>query len=384
MVTAVLLLSVGAVLAQSSAADIASELERQGFFLEQGVPVSVDDAGRLVGSARDAGEELYIVFLGNEPAAGASFFAESVVNEMLSGLVLVVAPESVGYSGQSTRATESEIASALDEALNRGSSDLDIASIFVGSLPGVDRATVPGSGSGSGGGSGLLVIVVILVAGVGIFLFLNSRKKARGGSATTVLGKAKAEVQRMLSAVANDVLEMEEEVRSADNVKVDQFYKDASATYARSMEAFDAARTPQDLLAMSNDLELAIWQLDSAEAILDGNELPPRPEPRRLEAPKPAPAVSTRPAQSGAQSGYASQLPPRPNYNRRSTRRSAPIGGGLMDLLVGAISAGAVSSGRSSRNRRRPVSSRSVRRSQPSRSSRGSGKRIRGGGRRRR
>lgn len=384
MVTAVLLLSVGAALAQSSAADIASELERQGFFVEQGVPVSADDAGRLVGSARDAGEELYVVFLDNEPAAGASFFAESIVNELLSGLVLVIAPESVGYSGQTTRATESEIASALDEALNRGSSDLDIASIFVSTLPGVDSAAVPGAGSGSGGGSGLLVIVVILVAGVGIFLFLNSRKKTRGGSATTVLGKAKAEVQRMLSAVANDVLEMEDEVRSADNAKVDQFYKDASATYARSMEAFGTARTPQDLLALSNDLELAIWQLDSAEAILDGNELPPRPEPQRLEAPKPAPAVPTLPAQQRAQSGYTSQLPPRPNYNRRSTRRSAPMGGGLMDLLVGAITAGAISSGRSSRNRRRPVSSGNVRRSRPSRASRGSGKRIRGGGRRRR
>jgi hypothetical protein len=429
LMAGLLALSASPAVAQSNASDVAQDVQNQGYFIESGASINADEAGLLVGAARAAGEELFLVFLSSEPSSGATFFAESVVNALPSGFVLVVAPESVGYSGETSRATEVEVETALDNALNAGGSDFDIAATFVNSLPGIDldgttttavptastavptaSTAVPTAStpaSSSGGGSGLLWIVVIVVIGGGIFLFLRSRKSTGSRGANTVLGKAKAEVQKMLSAVANDLLDMEEEVRSANNDRADRFYQDASATYSKSSEAFEAASTPQQLLDLSNGLELAIWQLDSAEAILDGNEPPTRPEPKKLDIPAPRPTPSTQPRRPSG----PSQVPPRPDYNRRSTRRSAPMGGGLMDLLMGALGSGMLSAGGSRGSRRSPsprrsrVSPRAARRSSSSRSSGsafpsptrrgsttrtrssrrsgGSGKRIRGGGRRR-
>ncbi len=414
LVAVLLVLGASAAAAQSNASDVADELQAQGFFIENGASINPSEAGRLVAVARDAGEELFLVFLSNEPSSGATFFAENVVNAMPSGIVLVIAPESVGYSGETAVFSETEITAAVDQALTAGGTDLDLATAFLDALPGVDlggdsspattRVPTAATPPAEGGGNGLLWVIVIVLVGGGVFLFMRSRKSGSARGANSALGKAKAEVQKMLSAVANDLLEMETEVRSANDDRVDQFYEDASAAYSKSSEAFDAASTPQQLLDLSNGLELAIWQLDSAEAILDGNEPPPRPEPKRLEIPKPLPTPSSPTPRPSS----PSQLPPRPDYNRRSTRRSAPMGGGLLDLLMGALGSGMTAAGdsrRSPRPRRSPASARGARRSQSSRSRRGaspsssrrsstprprssrssggSGKRIRGGGRRR-
>ena len=330
------------------------------------------------------------------------------MNDLPSGIVLVVAPDTVGYAGLSTRATERELSLALDDALNIGGSDFDVASTFVGALPGVELsgASAPTSTSAatpatsrSGGGSWILWIILIAIAAGAFFLFLNSReprgREHQGSALAKAKAKAKAEVGQMLSAVANDILDMEDEVRSADNERVDRFYQDASGTYSKSSKSFEDATTAQQLLELSNDLELATWQLDSAEAILDGNEPPRRPEPRRFETPAPAPSTTGTPAERRPQVVGTSQLPSRPEYNRRPTRCSAAMGGGLMDLLSGVLASGALTrlgGGRSSRRRPRarvlPTRSRSrstggtaTRRSP--RSGGGSRKRVRGGGRRR-
>jgi hypothetical protein len=147
-------------------------------------------------------------------------------------------------------------------------------------------------------------------------------------------------VQKQVDALANDVLDMEDEVRVANNPEVDGFYNDASDTYRTITERLQKAETPAQLLELSNDLDIAIWQLDCAEAALDGKPKPPRPEPKRLE-PTPRPESKDR----------VTVPAPRPDYQRRPSRRSSYLGPGMMEILIGVAGQVLAGGGRRSRPR---------------------------------
>ncbi len=128
-------------------------------------------------------------------------------------------------------------------------------------------------------------------------------------------------------------------MRVANNQEVHQLYDQASETYRTLEDRLQQADTPQELVDISNDLDVAIWQLDCAEAVLDGKPKPPKPEQKILEPPAPAPGDRvTIPA-------------PRPDYQRRPSRRSSYMGPGMMDILIGV--AGQVLAGGSTGRRRR-------------------------------
>jgi hypothetical protein len=186
---------------------------------------------------------------------------------------------------------------------------------------------------------------------------------------------------------------MEDEVRLADNTRADELFAAATTTYQEAADRLGDVAAPPELLAISNDLDTAVWQLDSAEAILDGKEPPPEPEPRRLEPASPPPAPD------GGQGSGPLGLPPRPTYpsggyQRRPTRRSGGWSPGALEILIGlgglarrsrraAPSAGATSSGGGflpSPSRRGSSSGSGTTASR----GRGTGGRVRGGRRRRR
>ncbi len=294
----------------------------------------------------------------------------------------------------------------MDAANERGGDDGDFARSIVENLTGLPVDVPVPAGSTDGGGGGFVVFLVIAVVVVVGILWVRSRSKKREvEAATSRIDAAKAEVQRRIDDVANDLLDMEDEVRVADNPRADRFYNEAADTYRAVSDAYQAATTPAELIDLSNRLDIAIWQLDTAEAILDGTELPERPEPRRLE-----------PEQRPERSIDTSRLPA-PSYARRATRRSSyGAGSSMMDTLLQlgmAYAAGRSSQRRSSRSSRgggglgglfgglgggsrasssrssRSTSSRSSRssgRSSPrgSSSRRGTGGRVRGGRSRRR
>lgn len=378
--------------------EVAAGIADDGVFVEPGASTTESEIGALVREARNDGENLSIVVLADEPVSGASTFADAVVDRVGRELVIVIAPDSVGYAGTADIYTVDDLETALDVAFERGGDDGDFARSIVESLTGrsVDTGEpATGGTSGDGGGSGFVVFLVIAVLAVGGFLWLRSRSKKREEqAAASRIEAARSEVQRRIDDVANDLLEIEDEVRVADNASADRFYNEAGDTYRAVSDAFAAATSPAELIDLSNRLDVAIWQLDTAEAILDGSDLPPRPEPRRLE-PEPAPTRSID----------TSRLPA-PSYTRRSTRRSSyGAGSSMMDTLLqlGMAYAAGRSSGRRTRSgggglggllggigagRSTGSSSRSTSRSSRSSSGssrRGTGGRVRGGrsGRRR-
>jgi hypothetical protein len=300
-----------------------------GFYLDSGVSISEDDATEIVSAARNNGSRFYLVVLNDTPAGGNTAFAEAVYDDLRisAGTILVLSPDDVGWVSEGEGFTEAELFAAAELAIEAGGSDAEFAANFVIALLGspVPTTATPSAAAteSGGGGSGLLWFLVI-IAGIGLLLFWLSRRsrKQTVNAAAEQLAKARMAVQKQIDAVANDLLDMEDEVRAANNDEIDRFYNEAGETYRNVTERLQDVETPQHLLELSNDLDVAIWQLDCAEALLDGNPKPPRPEPKRLEVPESPEDKVTVPA-------------PKPDYQRRPSRRSSYLGPGMLEILIG-------------------------------------------------
>ena len=390
-----------------SVADAAAE---SGFYIERGTSISESDATEIVTAARNNGSRFYLVVLDDTPAGGNTTFAEAVYDDLgvSSGTILVLSSDDVGWVSEGEGFTEADLFSAADYAIEAGGSDAAFAANFVVGLFGepltaTTAAPSAAAAESGGGGSGFLWFVIIIV-GVGLLLWWLARRSRRQtvNAAAEQMVKARMAVQKQVDAIANDLLDMEDEVRVANNDEVDRFYNEAGETYRNVTERLQTVETPQHLLELSNDLDVAIWQLDCAEALLDGKPKPPRPEPKKLEAPRSPEDRVTVPA-------------PKPDYQRRSSRRSSYLGPGMLEILIGVagqvLAGGGRGRGRSgglgsmfgssSRPRKsstpqakggggiipgpgsRVTRRRSTRRTTGSSSTRRSGGRIRGGSRRR-
>jgi hypothetical protein len=132
-----------------------------------------------------------------------------------------------------------------------------------------------------------------------------------------------------LAEVANDILEMEDEVSTTDNDEVRRHYERASAMYSTAMEDTERAATVPAMVAVSSTLDLAIWELDSAEALLDGKPPPPKPEPPSSEPLVPVPPQPV-PEGHGSPSAPPGSVPPVPDFDRRPQRQS----GGSNDIMT--------------------------------------------------
>jgi hypothetical protein len=391
----VLIAATGALAATPS--EVADQVSLTGFYLDGNVSISAGDASAIVSTARNGGSRFYLVVLDSDPAGGNTVFAENVLDALGldSGTVLVLSPENVGWITIDDGFVDSDLSAAGEYANEQGGDDARYADNFVFSLFGEHALTgtaSSSSGTSSGGGSGLIwFLAIVVVVGLLLFWLVRHSKKQTVNAAAEQMAKAREAIQKQVDAIANDILDMEDEVRVSDNSEAEQYYNQASETYRNVGDRLQKAGTPQELLSISNELDAAIWQLDCAEAILDGKPKPPEPEPKTLEPP-----VSTTEERVTIPA-------PRPDYQRRPGRRSSYAGSGMMDILMGVagqVLAGGAMSRRSggglgglggllggmSGTRRTPRSrsggmaprstGRSVRR--------GGGNRIRGGMRRRR
>lgn len=339
-------------------ATVADDLATQGFYLDRGVSISESDASQIVSAARNGGSRFYLVVLDDTPVGGSVAFAESVYDDLsiTAGTVLVLSPDDVGWFTEEDGFTDADMADAFDFANAGGGNDAEYAANFVVGLFGGSLATDPApetvaptttaasaaaSSESSGGGSGFLWFIVI-IAGLGLLLWwlMRRSRKPTVNEAAEQLAKARMTVQKQVDAVANDILDMEDEVRLANNPEVDRFYNEASETYRGITERLQSAKLPSDVLEISNDLDVAIWQLDCAEAVLDGKPKPSRPVAKRLE---PLPRSTSQ--------DRVTVPAPKADYQRRPSRRSSYLGPGMLEMLIGVAGQVLAGSGRSRRPR---------------------------------
>ena len=328
--------------------DVAPVLQAQGYFIEDGSDANSDSVENAVSEARFAGGNLSVAVLAVEPSGGATVYAENTLNEMGgTGTVLVVAPETVGWSSEADIYTDEQLDEATDVSLD-GSSDTEVVELFVATLIGE-----PVGGSEPGGGGGLPVgwiFLLIVIAGGALVFWLSSRSSKR--EAEQAAEDASVEVKKSLDAVANDIIDLEDDVTGSTDPAVRVLYESATAAYAEALDTYEGAASPQELITTAEELDMAIWRLDSVEALLDGESPPPKPVKAQPAAP------STTPVRV-----------PDSVYRRPTHQRSSGTAAMMTGLLMGSMAS-------SRRSPRRSSSSESRSRSTSS-------KRTRGGGRRR-
>jgi len=337
-----LLLAIAALtLLAATPGEVVPDLEADGFYIESGSNASAGVIGDAVAEAGFAGGRLYIVVLSEEPVSGATFFADAVRDELGSGTVLTVAPETVGYSSDGQTWAQGALDTAVNASLD-GTSDDDVVMRFVEALTetAVDEGSDSGAGDGEsgGGGSGAIWFLVFLGGMIALFVFLRNRSQKTATSARAArLAEFRTAAQEKLDAIANDILEMETEVSMAENPEIQQHYNSASAKYGEVIDKVKTVTDPEALLDLTHQLDIAIWELDVAEAYLDGKPPPKKPEPPKFERSEPKQGVTPPPTISS---------PTRPQYDRRPQRQSSPAGSDLGSILLALLAARGMGGGR--------------------------------------
>jgi len=317
-----LLLAVASLFLVAATPDqVVPELEDNGYYIEAGSTASEAVVSEAVFEGRADGGRLYLVVLSEEPAGGATTFSDSVLDRLGSGYVVTIAPETVGFTGDGTAWSVEEMNTAIDASLDGGSDD-QVVELFISELTGAGIVPSPGGEEPADGGGGFGWIWLVVIAGGALLIFsaMRNSSKKRAEVAGSELEKVKAMAKAKLAEVANDIIEMEHEVELSDNAEVKSHYQSASATYAEALARTEKDPGPAEMLDVVRDLDVAIWELDVAEALLDGKPVPEKPKPPEPKPParQPDPAPTERPEGS---------------YGRRPERQSSYAGSDLMTAL---------------------------------------------------
>ena len=286
---------------------IVRELELRGYSVGQGVEADIDALEEV--AARFPG--VYLVVLFRDPSGGNDLFADDVLRQ-IGGTVLVVSPNELGAASVDAGADIDAAFTASEDALF----DRDYAegwAEFAGELVSpvsvesrtatVEATTVATAAAAqpattaSGGGGGLWIFLLFIIAIVGLIWWAMRRSKQnRAAMFDKRIDEVKADIQAQLGEAANDILELEDEVLLSDNDEAKELYYAGSVGYAEFQEKLAKARSMAELQDLAEGVDHALWQLESAEAMLDGKKPPPKPEARPdFEPPKTVPGQQRHP-----------------------------------------------------------------------------------------
>ncbi len=305
--------------------DVVPQLESAGYYIEPGSSASEQVVSDAVFSGRSEGGRLYLVVLSQEPAGGATTFSDSVLDELGEGYVVTVAPETVGFAGDGSFWSADEMNSAIDASLD-GDTDDQVVQLFISGLTGTGETPSPGDEQPTSEGGGTSLWVWVVLAGVGLLVYLAVRRSSRRQSerATSELEKVRAKAREKLGEIANDIIELEDEVQLSESPEIQAHYQRASSIYTATVALVDSSPSAKEMFEVVRQLDLAIWELDAAEALLDGKPIPEKPRP-----PDPAPPPEdARPEAAPSEREDADD-----RFGRRPERQSSYAGNDLMSAL---------------------------------------------------
>lgn len=275
----VLLLLVPAAAAGQTSVEVASEVDATGFYVERGVPVSDAAMANLAERYPNVG----FVALGDTPAGGPDAFADDVLTRIPELDVVLVLTETEGGVSSQIHA-DSEIDAALDSALAAGGDTYeqdfeDLArALGAGSNDEPPSDSVPPADSEADAGGGFpggWIVLLVAVGGLGLILWRNRRRDRE--TVEQRLEAAKAEIREQLTAIADQILEFSDRVDSVDHPEAVDHFRRANETYQHAEERLEQASTGALLEELSDELDLARWELAAAAAIVEGRPVPERP-----------------------------------------------------------------------------------------------------------
>ena len=267
--------------------DVADEVDPRGYYIEPGSGVDFEAMEALVARLTNSETRFYFVALADDPTEGADEFAEGVLALLDEGAtVVVISPGEIG--ARSDDFSSSQLGRAADEAV--GDADRTFESdfrVFAESLIGVPAgatATTSGGSSGTssgGGGGGVFIFLAVVVGVIGLVFFITRRsaKQARQAAGRR-LEEAKQEIMEQLDVIANEILDLADKVTLSERDQAEEYFRTASAAFQTAQEQLDQATTLAELERLSDQLDTTRWQLEAAEAVVEGRPVPPEPDDR--------------------------------------------------------------------------------------------------------
>jgi hypothetical protein len=258
--------------------EILEALESRGYYLDRGVDASLNEMESLASQHPD----IYFVALDSEATEGADVLATGLLDALGRGTLVVLTPEEVG--AVSLDHVDADLDRALDAvAATEGSSYVEDFAEFASTLTGqiVSPSTTEGRQVGDGGGFPTVPVLVGvgLVGLVGFAIYRSSRnqKEALVGR----LEEARTEIRQQMDVVATQIVGLADDARVEQNPVALQHYRAASETFRQAEERLAAAGNLAQLEDLSDDLDRARWELESADALIEGRQPPPEPEDQK-------------------------------------------------------------------------------------------------------
>lgn len=286
--------------AQATAVDVdavAEELNFRGYYLDPGRP---EDFEGLEALELGSGTGRYVAMFDGDVTDAADILADdlrNIIEEDATVLVIVGTEEGSRDVGASSDVYgDTDLDPAFDAAeVAAGGDGTAITAAFFGALDGnaaapldntetaTDEATTssaPADADASdsgGGGIGFFPILLLLIAlGVGGWLLLKRRAKHHD---TAELDRAKTELKAQLGSIATTIVENEDRVNVSGNEEAIRYFREANTTYTAVGELLPDTKTLLELAALDDRLDRARWQLDAADALLEGRAVPAEPTP---------------------------------------------------------------------------------------------------------
>ncbi len=252
--------------------DIGEQLLLRRYYVESGSEVSIDDMERLVASH----PAVNFVALAGEIEAGADSLAADLLVVVQSGTIIVLTPTEAGVA--SSDYGDAVLAEALDAASEvPGATYAEYFGDFSRALPLiVPPPIVPPVDEPEGG---FPILAVVLVAGLGLVGFAVWRGgRQKQERAATQLEAARTEIRQQMDVVANQIVEMADDPRVADNPEAMSHYRLASETFQAAETRLASAAAIAEFEDLSDDLDRARWELEAAAALAGGKPVPALPE----------------------------------------------------------------------------------------------------------
>lgn len=275
VVVAALLLIAPATSAFGQAVDqIADAVEQSGYFVSDDV-----EALSLDGLSRENPSFGYVA-LASDPAGGARGLAADILERTSRSTVIVVTATEIGV--ESFEFDDGRVDEALEYSdSTSGASYFDEFDQITTGL--VSGAATPGGQADPAestpvSGISGWVLLAGFVAVVGSIAFINARNDRRAESlATGRIVSAREEIRGQMAVIANEILEFADRVGVEEHPEAVEHFRSASQTYDEADEMLVAASTGSELEELSDALDVARWELAAAEAIVTGEDVPPRP-----------------------------------------------------------------------------------------------------------
>jgi hypothetical protein len=251
----------------ADAADLADQAAFRGYAVEDGAPVDVNRVEQLVATLPDE-PAFYFIALAADPPEGADVVADEILARIGRGTVVVVSPTDIG--AVSTDFSDARLGAALDT-----------------SLPEFDRSYVEGfrAFAAALADSGPPLLPVLLIGGIILLVVVLVSRGSKSDERIQRRGleEARSELKAQLDAIANRILELSDRI-APDGGEATEYFRSANATYDEALGQIGKVGSLAEMERLSDRLDVARWELEAAEALIEGRPVPPEPKPQERPA----------------------------------------------------------------------------------------------------